>query len=89
MMIETSVQYAIEYPGKGILSMSRGPSSIYLIGEAEEKSGMLSREDAEQTLKTLKGRYENMGVPEVAETLRIVSRTVTITYPDYQPLEGN
>lgn len=85
-IIEKQQHWAIEFPGKGILS-NRHPALCDVVSPTGGKDGYESLGFAEQALAGLKTRYRDMGVPEAAELLRIVTRTVTMTYADYQPLD--
>lgn len=86
VITETMRQWAIEFPTHGTLSMGFAVRSPFLDRDGT-KDGYETLIQAEQALESMKAMYCNLGVPEVAEVLRIVGRTVTITYPDYQPLE--
>jgi len=77
-MIENSAnEYAVEVPGRGYIGWAGS-----LLKDLPE-SGLPTLEDAEKTMKQGKAKYESMGCPDIAKTLRIVERTITVTRSDW------
>lgn len=69
---DVAFEYAVEVPGRGYVGW---------MGTLQPK-GMedgVPLADAEHLLKATQDKYISMGCPEIAETLRLVSRTVTVT----------
>jgi hypothetical protein len=77
-IIETRTEYAIEVPGRGYIGFH---------GILRQGTDLLSFNEFDSAVRALesgRGKYISMGCPEVAETLRIVTRTVTITCSDWE-----
>lgn len=72
MIKDTTVEYAVEVPGRGYVGW------MGTVQTKELEMGV-NRDDAEQLLKATQGKYISMGCLEIAKTLHIVSRTVTVT----------
>lgn len=77
---ESWTEYHVEIPGKGFYNDYFGYNGGLIQNPID---GTTDREDAEKLLANGRGVYERMGCPEVAETLRIVSRTVTLIKTDW------
>lgn len=71
-------EYVVEVPGRGY----SGPYSNGL-SEGHAVQPFLRKGDAEHDAESVRGRYVNMGLPEVAETVRVVSRKVTVARGDW------
>jgi len=76
-----STEYAIEVPGRGYCGYTSDT-----VTTADDCGHMAKIVSAEERLKTLRATYINMGCPEIAATLRIVARTVTVTRSDWEPV---
>lgn len=68
-------EYVVEVPGRGYVG------STYLSGLVDENQVVpfLSKGDADGEAERVAGRYRAVGCPEVAETVRVASRKVTIS----------
>ena len=71
---ETATEYAIEVPGRGFAV--RQPWGVVVSDEAPYSSDLMHTMNE---LNSIKVTYEKAGCPEIAETVRLVSRTVTVT----------
>lgn len=76
-MSTTRKEYAVEVPGRGFISYLGNVSidtPVDTFNTAEAASG---------ALRNAAGLYRNLGAPEIADTLRVVERTVTVTYGEW------
>lgn len=80
--IDSAPEYAVEVPGRGYADSH--PYSVCLTKEPKAYSPV--RDDAISALERTKERYIAMGCPEIAETVRLVSRTVTVTRGEWEPV---
>lgn len=77
--VETYTQYAVHVPERGYIGIT---------GVLKSKpEGFETPKGALEQLKSSMDKYTNMGCPEIAKTLRIVTCTVTVTYSDWTTLE--
>lgn len=65
-------EYAVEVPGRGYLDLYSSK-----LREAHEVNGSPSESWALDEAERVRNRYRVMGCPDVAETVRVVSRKVT------------
>lgn len=70
--VDTSFEYAVEVPGRGYIGWVG-------ILKPDIETGLSELAEAEKILKSWQQEYISMGCPEIAETLRLVSRVVTVT----------
>lgn len=84
MKIDEGVEYAVEVPGRGYIDWAGN------LVEQDVMHCLPNINDAVRMMDDVKGRYRNMGCPEVAQTVRVVQRTVTVTRGDWAatPVNG-
>jgi len=78
MQVDKAIEYAIEVPGRGYMGFAMG--SV----DAEPGQCMGTLQDAEESLKHAQRRFVSLGCADIAESLRIASRTVTVTRGDWE-----
>lgn len=81
--VETDTEYGVEVVGRGYVT-GMLPFTITLTNDPY--TGTIDRAGAEALVKRTKGQYTSMGCPEIADTVRLVSRTVTVTRGDWTPI---
>jgi hypothetical protein len=84
---DTRTEYAIEVPDRGYIANYPAGYDGKVTRDPNQASVCDNPHDALERLKTSMGKYTSMGCPEIATTLRIVSRTATLTYSDWVALE--
>lgn len=77
--VNESIEYGIEVPGRGFIGYLGTLKPVL-------EMGVEDRRDALKMLSSAMSQYVNMGCPEIAKTLRIVTRTVTVTRSDWRQL---
>jgi hypothetical protein len=77
--LDANNEYAIHVPGRGYV-MSVGPTIITLVDDLIIFPDL---DDAIATMKRAKMQYVTMRCPEIAESIRILTRTVTVTRGDW------
>lgn len=82
--VEAGTEYSVEVVGRGYVT-GVVPWSISLTDDPY--TGTIDLADAEALVKRTKGQYISMGCPEIADTVRLISRTVTVTRSDWTPAE--
>jgi hypothetical protein len=78
----SSNEYAIEVPGRGYVV-----DTIPQLTLSQEPVCMPVRTDVSQALGNIKSRYIAMGCADIAETIRIITRTVTVTRGEWGTIE--
>lgn len=84
--VESGVEYGVEVVGRGYVT-GMLPFTVTLTDDPY--TGTIDLADAEALVKRTKGQYTSMGCPEIADTVRLISRTVTVTRSDWGTTEEN
>lgn len=83
---DVTSEWGVEVPGRGYV-ITVLPSIIVELGD-DPYTGTASREDAEAGLRRAKHAYTTMGCSEIADTVRLISRTVTVVRGDWHPIDS-
>lgn len=83
MTQHTDVEYAVEVPDRGWYIGGMPPTTV-LLSESPEH-GVPNLAQANDLAYSVRNRYHALGCPEIAETVRVVSRTVVVTRGDWEP----
>ena len=81
----SQTQYAVEVPGLGFM----GLAANLVTNDKEGIDGMamfIHPSDAVESALSLRARYRALGLPEVADTVRVVKRAAITTFTDWEPL---
>lgn len=78
--VDTLEEFAVEVPGRGYLGI------LDMLSD-DPDTGVTNPDDAVKMLKSGMRKYESMGCPEIAATLRVVKRTITLTRGDWVPVQ--
>jgi hypothetical protein len=81
--INSENEYAVEVVGRGYVFISF-PSLVV----SDKAAYQTDVADVHHTAELVRKAYISMGCPEVAETVRVVSRTVTVTRGEWEPYCG-
>lgn len=79
--MDAGVEYAVEIPGRGYAFDILSPSAV-----SPDPVSTTNRAYAEHVLRGLKARYVSMGCADIAETIRLISRTATVTRSEWGPV---
>lgn len=81
MIIDSEPEYAVEVAGRGF-SIGTRPL-LYILGD--EPTYGVDLDEARAHMRSLQQHYISLGCADVALTVRIVTRTVTVTRGDWKP----
>lgn len=80
--IDQATVYAIEVPRRGWMNPMTG--NVYQT--TDSISGMETQAEARKALDNARAKWIALGCPDIAKTLRIASRTVSVTRTEFTPL---
>src|SRR6478736_6810910 len=83
MSVEETREYAVEVPGRGYMAWSG-----HVHATMEDDDYVKTMGDAEKRLEEGRNKFTSMGCPDIASTLRIVHRIMTVVRSDWEPAPG-
>lgn len=82
-VIESSDDYGVEVPGFGFVA---GQFPYLTVGESADAIYGSTHEDALSLAATITTTYRRLGLPDIADSVRVVRRTVTVSRSDWEPV---
>lgn len=81
----TDLEYGVEVPGKGYATDAQFG---LLILSDDPCTGTMDMASAEAAVERVRKVYQNLRMPEVADTIRLISRQITTYVGDWGPHYG-
>jgi hypothetical protein len=83
--IDSSNDYAVEVPGLGFVT---GHFPIISVRDVSTEAAYVNdHTEANNLAKTVAAEYRRLGLWDIANTVRVVQRTVTVTRGDWEPVD--